>query len=243
MEKVRLGGDHPDYHTLLAALTQILEGLIINAWRTKCGHGSLDDFAQSKPTAEAVLALARKLISKYAAPREILLPTTAKPKQSPLQNMQENICTPQQPGSDESSGSGAAESETEETSTASNTMPAPPDNIHNNVILFTRDLLYVVELVDAISAGDFGRVEDILPDLACVFRGAGSNNYSTEILHLLFNLKEVWTPKFANIMRDAMLVNPSGIPGHAMGMDLNIEHLIRYLKVNCDATFIIKISL
>lgn len=32
-------------------------------------------------------------------------------------------------------------------------------------------------------------------------------------------------------MRDNMLVNVSGLPGHAMGMDLNIEHLIRYLKV------------
>ena len=28
-----------------------------------------------------------------------------------------------------------------------------------------------------------------------------------------------------------MLVNPSGLPGHAMGIDMNIEHLIRYLKV------------
>ncbi|KAH9010955.1 hypothetical protein EDB83DRAFT_2234175, partial [Lactarius deliciosus] len=34
----------------------------------------------------------------------------------------------------------------------------------------------------------------------------------------------------SNIMRDNMLVNPSGLPGHAMGIDLNIEHLIRYLK-------------
>lgn len=32
-------------------------------------------------------------------------------------------------------------------------------------------------------------------------------------------------------MRDNALVNPSGIPGHAMGIDMNIEHLIRYLKV------------
>jgi hypothetical protein len=32
-------------------------------------------------------------------------------------------------------------------------------------------------------------------------------------------------------MRDNMLVNPSGILGHAMGIDMNIEHLIRYLKV------------
>ncbi|KAH9158718.1 hypothetical protein EDB89DRAFT_1867624, partial [Lactarius sanguifluus] len=34
----------------------------------------------------------------------------------------------------------------------------------------------------------------------------------------------------SNIMRDNMLVNPSGLPGHAMGIDMNIEHLIRYLK-------------
>ena len=32
-------------------------------------------------------------------------------------------------------------------------------------------------------------------------------------------------------MHDNMLVDISGLPGHAMVMDLNIEHLIRYLKV------------
>ena len=31
MEKTQLGADHPDYHTLLAALTQILHGVILNA--------------------------------------------------------------------------------------------------------------------------------------------------------------------------------------------------------------------
>ena len=31
------------------------------------------------------------------------------------------------------------------------------------------DLLYVAELVNAIASGDFGRVEDILPTLACMF--------------------------------------------------------------------------
>ncbi|KAH9009894.1 hypothetical protein EDB84DRAFT_1590991 [Lactarius hengduanensis] len=34
LEKTRLGGEHPDYHTLLSALTQILHGLVLNAWRT-----------------------------------------------------------------------------------------------------------------------------------------------------------------------------------------------------------------
>lgn len=56
-----------------------------------------------------------------------------------------------------------------------------------------------MELFQAVSDGDFGRVEDILPDLACIFRGAGSNKYSTEILYLLFNLKEVWTPEFGYV--------------------------------------------
>ena len=71
------------------------------------------------------------------------------------------------------------------------------DVVHENVVRLTSDLLYVAELINAISSGDFGRIEDILPDLACMFRGAGSNNYSTEILHFLFNIKEVWTPEFA----------------------------------------------
>jgi hypothetical protein len=34
-----------------------------------------------------------------------------------------------------------------------------------------------------------------------------------------------------DIIRDNMLVNPSGLEGHAMPMDLNIEHLIGDLKV------------
>jgi hypothetical protein len=71
------------------------------------------------------------------------------------------------------------------------------DTAHNNTVLLTWDLLYVMELVDATASGDFGHIEDVLPTIACMFCGLGSNNYSTEILHFLFNLKEVWTPAFA----------------------------------------------
>jgi len=38
-------------------------------------------------------------------------------------------------------------------------------------------------------------------------------------------------PSTRNIIHDNMLVNPSGLDGHAMPMDLNIEHLIGDLKV------------
>ncbi|KAF8263670.1 hypothetical protein EI94DRAFT_1596143, partial [Lactarius quietus] len=37
-----------------------------------------------------------------------------------------------------------------------------------------------------------------------------------------------------NIMRNNMLVNMSGLAGHAMPVDLNIEHLITFLFLNID---------
>jgi hypothetical protein len=163
LEKVRLGSDKPDYHTLLAALTQILEGLILNAWRIECGN--LDAYASSNPSAEDILAKAHCILRNYATPSHKNEPVK-KPQAGPAGHLNHQVQDDR-------------------------------DAVHENVVRLTRDLLYVAELIDAISSGDFGRIEDILPDLACMFRGAGSNNYSTEILHFLFNVKEVWTPEFA----------------------------------------------
>ncbi|KAJ7735352.1 hypothetical protein B0H16DRAFT_1892288 [Mycena metata] len=92
----------------------------------------------------------------------------------------------------------------------------------------------VLVLVRAISDGDIGRVEVLLPHLAMMFRGSGSgcNKYCTEILHFIHNIKHVWTPEFADIMRDNMIVCISGCgPGHCTAIDMNIEHLIGYLKI------------
>jgi hypothetical protein len=47
MEKARLGNDQPDYHSLLAALTQVLHGLLLNAWLRECGFTSFKLFAES----------------------------------------------------------------------------------------------------------------------------------------------------------------------------------------------------
>jgi hypothetical protein len=191
LEKTRLGGEHPDYHTLLAALTQILHGLILNAWRTECEYPSLDDFAKANPSAENILSIARIILLKYTVPELHLSATNPKVPLHDL-NMDGNStseCTVDLEISHRDDCDDIA-SESEE-------VPASTDVAHDNIILLTRDLLYMVELVDAMSAGDFGRIEDILPTLACMFRGAGSNNYSTEILHLIFSIKEVWTPRFA----------------------------------------------
>ena len=200
LEKTRLAGEKPDYHTLLASLTQVLEGLILNAWRMECGHNSLDDFAHSKPSAQDLLSIAQDIMMKYATPKcngqlngydpDVSLrdiPTDPSDNDPQDGDSDTEMASEEGPGTPDS---GSVESDSADTEDA-------PDTIHENVVLLTRDLLYVIELVNAISTGDFGRVEDILPTLACLFRGAGSNNYSTEILHLLFNLKEVWTPEFA----------------------------------------------
>ncbi|KAF8503300.1 hypothetical protein F5888DRAFT_1917408 [Russula emetica] len=197
MEKARLGAEHPDYHTLSAALTQVLEGIILAAWLDELGD--LADFAKTNPSAQDLLLRAQRILNQCTCPLENWR-KGSKAKDPPV---------PPYPGA----------------------LDPLNDIAHQNTLLLTRDLLYMIELTSAISEGDFGRVEDLLPTLAKMFRGAGSNNYCTEILHFLTNLKHIWTPKFADIMRDNMIVNVSGLPGHFMAVDLNIEHLIGYLKM------------
>ncbi|KAJ7251794.1 hypothetical protein B0H12DRAFT_1202684 [Mycena haematopus] len=68
MEKARLGNDQPDYHTLLAALTQILDGLLLNAWRRECGCDSFKAFAESKPTPDKLRDIAARILTDYAMP-------------------------------------------------------------------------------------------------------------------------------------------------------------------------------
>lgn len=223
LEKVRLAGEHPDFHTLLVALTQILDGLILNAWRQEIaldGHDSLDSFAATDPSPEELLVYSRRILEKYATPTE---------KPEPVYKKSEPTKSRKRKASEDSASD--TESSEADCSPTSKQARNDTDVIYENAVLLVRDLLYMIELVKATADGDFGRIEDILPDLACVFRAAGCNKYSTEILHWLYQIKSVWTPEFANIMRDAMLVNPSGRKGHAMGTDMHIEHLIGYQKV------------
>ncbi|KAF8895085.1 hypothetical protein BD779DRAFT_1608810 [Infundibulicybe gibba] len=68
LEKVRLGGEHPDFHTLLAALSQIFDGLILNCWITVCGFATLDAFGSSNPTTSCLLSLAEQILVEHATP-------------------------------------------------------------------------------------------------------------------------------------------------------------------------------
>jgi hypothetical protein len=157
LEKKHLGAEKPDYYTLIAALSEIRDALLLNTWHKKLSAKGMTavSYANSRPSVENLLSLAHKILNDYASPMNIPLSTDL-------------------------------------------TSPNPnKDPIHQNSRYLLRDLLYFTELSVAISSGDFGRVEVILPDIAALFCAAGSYKYTSEILHLLYNFKKVWTPGFA----------------------------------------------
>jgi hypothetical protein len=188
MEKARLGNDQSDYHTLLAALMQVLDGLLLDAWMRECGFPTLRSFAESKPTPEKLREIAARILTDYAT--AMTDPTTTS--------------DPDIIASDDESTDSASSSDS---SSEDSLAPAPPlatstnpkdDIAYHNIRLLTRDLLMVAVLVRAISDGDIGRVEVLLPHLAMMFRGSGCNKYCMEILHFIQNLKHIWTPEFAS---------------------------------------------
>lgn len=149
LEKARLGGEHLDYHMLLSAMKQILDGLIFNAWQMECGHSSLHDFAKANPTPDNLLRCAHKIMKNYIVPQPHTIHINAK---APLKDLDTGTAMPM----------------------------LASDTVHNNTVPLTWDLLYVMELVDTTASGDFRHIEAILPTIACMFCGAGSNNYSTD---------------------------------------------------------------
>ncbi|KAJ3755806.1 hypothetical protein EV360DRAFT_49073 [Lentinula raphanica] len=159
LDKKRLGAEKPDYYTLLAALFEIRDALVLNAWRevaAQHGINNLELFAESRPSAEDLLYYADSIMLEFASPMNPLHP-------SDPPNFPDPILDP----------------------------------VNQNARLLLRDLLYLTELTLAIADGDFGRMEDILSNIAAIFCGAGSHKYTTEILHTIYNFRKVWTKEFA----------------------------------------------
>lgn len=104
LDKVRLVAEHPDYHTLLTGLTQVLEGLILNAWHKECGIPNLDAFLKSNPSPEQILEIARTIIKKYATPNKSL-PPTEKPKKTHKESNKEMPTNVKEQDSDSLDGS------------------------------------------------------------------------------------------------------------------------------------------
>ncbi|KAJ3980714.1 hypothetical protein F5890DRAFT_1419052 [Lentinula detonsa] len=195
LDKKRLGSEKPDYYMLLAALEEIRNALLLDAWRKVAksqGFNSLKDFAASNPSATLLYKLAREINYNYAAPLETPL---SPPLQSPSSS---NDSDSDIEMASISGASDASNTISDDGSDGINASPDPKlDPTNQSSRLLLRDLLYFTELNQAIRDGDFGRVEDILPDIAALFSSAGSHKYTTEILHLLYNLKKVWTEEFA----------------------------------------------
>ncbi|KAI0261462.1 hypothetical protein BC834DRAFT_845591 [Gloeopeniophorella convolvens] len=182
--KKRHASEHPDYHALKATENQVLFGLTLSMWKSKCAPGTLQEFANSAPDVKTPLTMAEEIFVQL------------------------------------SNGTDVADSAEGPT----------VDQTARSVRLMFRDLLHFYTLHEAVKSGDFGRVELFLGHLAIWFCGAGARNYCTEFLHLIQNLEKVWTPGFADVMRDNMLINMSGRSGHWTGVDENIEHVINTLK-------------
>ncbi len=73
---------------------------------------------------------------------------------------------------------------------------AEQDQVFQNMRVMLRDLLYVVLLKDAISDGDFGRIEDFLGVLCIWFTGAEMEQTAEEIFQFIYYLKTIWSPEF-----------------------------------------------
>ena len=145
--------DHPDYHTLLTAITQILEGLVLNGWQQECRQ--LHAFAATNPIPESILHKAQEITQKYTIPKCTFPPSNPK---IPLKDLDMNENNP-----NASSSESEAESDTEPGSLGpmpDKTIPKS-DAIYDNVILLTQDLLIVIELVNTIQSSDFGHVDQL----------------------------------------------------------------------------------
>ena len=68
------------------------------------------------------------------------------------------------------------------------------DQQKRQIIQWNRDVLQYIVLDQAISHGDVGLMEDMLPHLLFQFIGGCNSKYSIEILELLQGLHREWPP-------------------------------------------------
>ena len=127
------------------------------------------------------------------------------------------------------------------------------DQVYENHRLLLRDVTYVVLLKRAISDADFGRIEDFLGVIALGLLGGGLQDTCFEIMHFLYDLKNVWSEQFGsaifgfcslvhqrlmssvcpgrNIMRDSMIVNYFKQGSNSVPADTSLSNLANYSKV------------
>ncbi|VDB97816.1 unnamed protein product [Peniophora sp. CBMAI 1063] len=104
------------------------------------------------------------------------------------------------------------------------------DMVFENAVLFNRDALLLREFVDAIKAGDSGRVILVLKVWAFTYRAQGRVKYALEVLYLIHNLTHVWPQGLRDIVLKNWLVNTTGHPSGFLEVDLLQEHMNFWIK-------------
>ncbi|KAJ7767331.1 hypothetical protein B0H16DRAFT_1412448 [Mycena metata] len=66
LAKVRLGSAQPDFETLVSLFMQVLSGAMLHYWEVESGM-SLNDLAESQPSAPQLVDMASTIVTKYAS--------------------------------------------------------------------------------------------------------------------------------------------------------------------------------
>ncbi|KAF8995197.1 hypothetical protein BDQ17DRAFT_1545285 [Cyathus striatus] len=148
----QLDGQKPDYHTLYIALTQILEGIVLSAWKKICAEegSTLEEYTSSTPTSEDLHNKAGIVLENYLT-------------------------------------------------------PLPP--------------VYAAQEVNDDNANSSHKASNVPSYVSCGDQDDPSRDKAHQNLRLLID-----------VMRDILIVNPSGIPGHFIATDTNMEYTIRDVK-------------
>ncbi|KAH9474970.1 hypothetical protein JR316_0012069 [Psilocybe cubensis] len=100
------------------------------------------------------------------------------------------------------------------------------------IIMWNCDILQYIILDHAISSGDVGLIEHMLPYLFFQFHGGGNGKYATEIIELLQGLHREWPPEVCDFVRHhCWVINTTGKPNMFCAVDKAQEHNIKDMKV------------
>ncbi|KAL1945287.1 hypothetical protein VTO73DRAFT_2138 [Trametes versicolor] len=109
---------------------------------------------------------------------------------------------------------------------------AQRDEVKQQMIMLSADLLPYFDLREAMRIGDVGRMEDLLPTLLFRFIGGGNHKYAVEVLELLHKLRREWPEELRSYIRKyCWLVNLTGKRDGFQAVDLAQEHNIKDIKV------------
>ncbi|EMD42307.1 hypothetical protein CERSUDRAFT_42435 [Gelatoporia subvermispora B] len=105
------------------------------------------------------------------------------------------------------------------------------DQLLQQAVQFNRDILDYLNLTDAISSGDVGRMEDLLPRLLFRFAGGKNCKYAVEILEILQSIHKEWPDDLKDYMlKHSWLANTTGLPGRFLPIDMLQEHNVLGIK-------------